>query len=100
MRVFVRRLAVKLPRDPLTKRTVELPGVVAMPIQDDDFERRGRLISLVYEVLRDMESPPDGATDGAMSSALSRAFAEKAIALANSEPAAPETGPKLPTPKQ
>ncbi len=47
------------------------------------------MICLVYEVLRSMETPADGATDSAMFSALSRAFADKAIALANLEAAAP-----------
>ena len=55
----------------------------------DDFERRARLICLVYEVLRSMETPADGATDMAMLSALTRAFSDKTIALANLEPAAP-----------
>jgi hypothetical protein len=71
-----------------------------MPIQGDDFERRARLISLVYEVLRDVETPADGATESAISLTLSRAFADKAIAVANSKPVPPDTGPKLPTPKQ
>ena len=59
-----------------------------MPKQDDDFERRSRLISLVYEVLRDMETPAEaeGATEIATLSALSQAFAERAIAWQSSKP--------------
>jgi hypothetical protein len=55
----------------------------------DDLERRSRLISLVYEVLRDMKSPTDEATKMAMFSDLSRAFLDKATALENLETAAP-----------
>jgi hypothetical protein len=55
--------------------------------QTDDFERRSRLISLVYEVLRDMETPT--ADETSMATALSRAFSQKATALANLEPTAP-----------
>ena len=57
-----------------------------MPKQDDDFERRSRLISLVYEVLRDMETPAEGATEISTLSALSQAFAERAIAWQSSKP--------------
>jgi hypothetical protein len=63
--------------------------------QSDDFERRSRLISLVYEVLRDMKTPTDEATS--MATDLSRAFSDKATALANLEAAAPRVlKPKLP----
>ena len=54
----------------------------------DELERRSRLISLAYEVLRDMEPPADGATEMAMLSDLSRAFFEKAAAVGNFEAAA------------
>jgi hypothetical protein len=62
-----------------------------------DFDRRSRLISLVYEVLRTVEMPTDGATEMATCEALSRAFSDKAIALATLEAAPPKTSPKLPT---
>jgi hypothetical protein len=55
----------------------------------DEYERRSRLVSLAYEVLRDMKTPADEATNMAMSSDLSRAFLDKATALANLEPGAP-----------
>jgi hypothetical protein len=68
---------------------------VKMPIQNDEVERRSRLVSLVYEVLRDMEAPTDEATSMVF---LSRAFSDKATALANLEAAAPkERKPKLPS---
>ncbi len=51
-----------------------------MPIQSDELERRSRLISLAYEVLRDMETPADEATNMTVFSALSRAFFDKATA--------------------
>jgi hypothetical protein len=66
-----------------------LPNHLLARIQGDDFERRARLICLVYEVLRSMETPADGATDMAMLSALTRAFSDKTIALANLEADAP-----------
>lgn len=62
----------------------------------DDFHRRSRLISLVYEVLRNMESPADGATESAMCSILSKAFADKAIALPNLEAVVPRARHKSP----
>jgi hypothetical protein len=66
-------------------------------IQRDDLERRSRLISLVYEVLRDMKTPTDEATNRAMFSDLSQAFLDKATELENLEAAAPTLrGPKLP----
>lgn len=58
-----------------------------MPILSHEIERRARLVSLVYEVLRDMEAPADEATNMEVFSALSRAFFEKATAQANREPA-------------
>jgi hypothetical protein len=65
------------------------------PTQSDEYERRSRLISLVYEVLRDMKTPTDDATS--MARDLSRAFSDKATALANLEAAAPRVrGAKLP----
>ena len=54
----------------------------------DELERRSRLISLAYEVLREMEPPADGATEMAMLSDLSRAFLDKATALGTFEAAA------------
>jgi hypothetical protein len=71
-----------------------------MPTRGDDFDQRLRLISLVYEVLRTMEAPAEGATETATCAALSRAFSEKAIALANLDAAALKMGPELPRPKQ
>ncbi len=66
-----------------------LPNHLLARIQGDEFERRARLICLVYEVLQSMETPADGATDMAMLSALTRAFSDKTIALANLEADAP-----------
>ena len=66
-----------------------LPNHLLARIQGDDFERRARLVCLVYEVLRSMETPADGATDMAMLSALTRAFSDKTIPLANLEADAP-----------
>jgi hypothetical protein len=66
-----------------------LPNHLLARIQGDDFERRARLVCLVYEVLRGMETPAEGATDMAMLSALTRAFSDKTIALANLEADAP-----------
>ncbi len=60
-----------------------------MPIQNDEIEWRSRLVSLVYEVLRDMEAPASEATNAAVLSALSRAFLDKAAAQANREAPAP-----------
>jgi hypothetical protein len=68
---------------------------VKMPIRNDEIERRSRLVLLVYEVLRDMETPAEEATNTAVLSALSRAFLDKATVLdkataqATSEVAAP-----------
>jgi hypothetical protein len=54
---------------------------VKMPIQNDDFEQRCRLVVLVYDVLRDMETPAADATNTSILSALSLAFSEKAAML-------------------
>jgi hypothetical protein len=64
--------------------------------QQDDLERRSRLVSLVYDVLRDMKTTGE-ATSVAMCSQLSWAFLDRATALANIEAAKPEVrGPKVP----
>ena len=60
-----------------------------MPTPNDEIERRSRLVLLVYEVLRDVETPAEDATNTAVLSALSRAFLDKATAQATSEVAAP-----------
>jgi hypothetical protein len=68
---------------------------VKMPVRNDEIERRSRLVLLVYEVLRDMETPAEEATNTAVLSALSRAFLDRATVLdkatapAKSEVAAP-----------
>jgi hypothetical protein len=73
---------------------VKVPSPSQPLAQSDDFERRSRLVSLVYEVLRDMEAPTDEAASMVF---LSRAFSDKATALANLEAAAPKARrPKLP----
>jgi hypothetical protein len=61
----------------------------------NEIERRSRLVLLVYEVLRDMETPAEGATNTAVLSALSRAFSDKATAEAKREAAAPRERGKL-----
>jgi hypothetical protein len=48
-----------------------------MSIQNNEFERRSRLVSLVYDVLRDMETPANEATSTEVLSALSQAFLDK-----------------------
>jgi hypothetical protein len=58
--------------------------------ETDEHERALRLVSLTYEVLREIEMPADEATDAAVLLHLSRAFADKAAALA-----APRDGRKL-----
>jgi hypothetical protein len=68
---------------------------VKLPIQNDEIKRRSRLVLLVYEVLREMETPAEEATNTAVLSALSRAFLEKATAQANREAAAPAERRKL-----
>ena len=64
------------------------PNQRLAPTQSDEFERRSRLISLVYEVLRDMKTPPDEATSMETFSDLSRAFSDKVKTVANLEAAA------------
>jgi hypothetical protein len=64
----------------------------------DEYERRSRLVSLAYEVLRDMKTPVDEATNMAMSSDLSRAFFDKATALANLDKDAAPTARALELP--
>ncbi len=88
-------------RDPSRSRLLQWESIVKAPFpnqplaQSDDLERRSRLVSLVYEVLRDMKAPTDEAMS--MATALSRAFSDKATALANLEAAAPKVRkPKLP----
>jgi hypothetical protein len=67
------------------------------PTQSGEFERRSRLVSLAYEVLREMKTPAGDATTMAMFSDLSQAFLDKATALANVEATAPRVrGPKSP----
>jgi hypothetical protein len=61
------------------------PHLPLAPSEKDDLGRRSRLISLVYEVLRDMKTPTEEATNIAMFSDLGRAFSDKATALANLE---------------
>jgi hypothetical protein len=67
------------------------------PTQSDELERRSWLISLVYDVLRDMKTPTEETTSMAVCSDLSRAFLAKARDLENLEVvAATVRGPKLP----
>ena len=54
----------------------------------DEYEGRSRLVTLAYEVLRDMKTPTDEATNMVMCSDLSRAFFDKAAALGIIEAAA------------
>jgi hypothetical protein len=54
-------------------------------MQNDEYERRSRLVTLAYEVLRDMASPAEDATDMALFSHLSQAFFDKASALSSFE---------------
>jgi hypothetical protein len=68
------------------------PNHLSARVQGDDFERRSRLICLVYEVLQSMETPANEATDSAMFSALSRAFSDKANGVAKLEADALEGG--------
>ena len=68
------------------------PNHLATPAQGDDFERRSRLICLVYDVLQNMETPANEATDCAMFSALSQAFSDKANGVAKLEADALEEG--------
>jgi hypothetical protein len=62
----------------------------------NELDQRSRLISLVYEVLREMETPTEGATEMAMCSAISRAFSDHAIALLDLETAAPRAPRRSP----
>jgi hypothetical protein len=50
-------------------------------LKTDDTERRLRLVSLAYEVLRDMKTPADGTTDEEMCSLLSQTFLEVMVPL-------------------
>jgi hypothetical protein len=59
------------------------------PSENLDFDRRSRLVSLVYEVLRDIKMPHD-ATDGERLSLLSQAFSDKAIAPTRREALEPK----------
>jgi hypothetical protein len=54
-----------------------------------DFDRRSRLVSLVYEVLRDMKTP-ENATDSERLYLLSQAFSDRATAPAIPEPLPPK----------
>jgi hypothetical protein len=65
----------------LSGETLWPPLEVKMSIQNDEIERRSRLVSLVYDVLRDMETPASGATSTEVLSALSRAFLDKMVVL-------------------
>jgi hypothetical protein len=58
-------------------------------VKENESDQSLRLVSLAYEVLRDMKTPDDDATDQEMLSLLSQAFFDKATALAKLEPAAP-----------
>jgi hypothetical protein len=51
-------------------------------LDEDEYERRLRLILLTYEVLKDMETPTDEASSVAMFTLLSRAFFDNATTLA------------------
>jgi hypothetical protein len=63
----------------------------------DDYERRSRVISLVYDVLRDDVPVPDDAKESEILSALAKTFAERALDAAAREAAQPEIDPdKLP----
>ena len=68
-----------------------------MEIHSGEHERRSRLVMLVYEVLRNMESPADDATDIAVLSDLSRAFFDKAAALASLDAVTPRARERSPT---
>ena len=51
-------------------------------LDEDEYERRLRLVLLTSEVLKDMETPTDEATNMAMFTLLSRAFFDDATTLA------------------
>jgi hypothetical protein len=59
-------------------------------VDEDEIEQRLRLVLLTYEVLKDMETPTDEATSATLFFLLSRAFFDKATALANFEAAKPK----------
>jgi hypothetical protein len=59
------------------------------PVKDES-EQHLQLVSLVYEVLRDMKMPADDATDAEVLSLLSQAFFDRATALVEFEAAAPK----------
>jgi hypothetical protein len=61
-----------------------------MPVDEEEYERRLRLVLLTYEVLKDVETPTDEATSAAMFFLLSQAFLDKATTLANLEVAKPK----------
>jgi hypothetical protein len=62
--------------------------------KSDEFERRSRLVSLAYEVLRKMKGPADVAKN--MEVQLSQAFLDKATALRNVAGVEPKASrPKL-----
>ncbi len=48
-----------------------------MQIDEDEYERRLRLVLLTHEVLKDIETPTDEATSAGMFFLLSRAFFDK-----------------------
>jgi hypothetical protein len=68
------------------------PNHLSARAQGDDYERRSRLICLVYDVLQNMETPANEPTDSAMCSALSQAFSDKANGVAKLEADALEEG--------
>lgn len=68
---------------------IRFPNIPLPRVSVDDLERRSRLIALVYEVLRTVETTTNGATDIETCSILSQAFADKAVDLANLEATGP-----------
>ena len=76
------------------------PDHLLARVQVDDFERRSRLICLVYDVLQNMETQANEATDCATFSALSRAFSDKANGVAKLEADAFEGGEVKPPPRR
>jgi hypothetical protein len=53
--------------------------------ENDEYNARSRLVSLVYDVIRDMKMPADGVTDVEILSLISQAFLAKATAPAEPE---------------
>jgi hypothetical protein len=53
--------------------------------ENEEYDRRLRLVLLVYEVIEHMETPPEGTTDEETLLFLSRAFRDKATVLAKLE---------------